>query len=142
MLKIDKEESGDDSDRAANKSATNTPRKVEPAAEPNDQNHVNNVNSSMPTNAEVPLQSLPKVSRNFTPRFRRDPEVIAEFAPPQNTMNHSAPPRTPASKPVASIRSSAQKSQRKPSRNNKRSKKKHLSSSEEEESDFSDDDYE
>lgn len=64
MLKIDKDESDDDSDRAANKSTTNTPRKAEPTGDQNEQIHVNNiVNSSMPINPEIPLQSLPKVKK-------------------------------------------------------------------------------
>lgn len=62
MLKIDKEESDDDSDRPANRSTTNTPRKIEPQPDYDEQIHVNNVSLSMPTNVEIPLQSLPKVS--------------------------------------------------------------------------------
>lgn len=64
MLKIDKEESDDDSDRALNKSATTTPQKVNPADGNTDTNHVNNVNNSIINAVDAPLQSLPKVSRD------------------------------------------------------------------------------
>lgn len=66
MLKIDKEESGDDSDNPANKSNTTTPKKTEPTT--GDGNTVslvhvnNNINNSIITSVSVPIPMLPKVS--------------------------------------------------------------------------------
>lgn len=63
MIKIDKEETDDDSDRALNKSATTTPQKINPDDTNTETNHVNNVNNTTIINAvDAPLQSLPKVS--------------------------------------------------------------------------------
>lgn len=59
MLKIDKEETDDDSDRALNKSATATPQKIYPNEA--ESNHVNNVNNAVVNAVDAPLQSLPKV---------------------------------------------------------------------------------
>lgn len=64
MLKIDKEESDDDSDRAMNKSATATPQKINPNEGNTELNHVNNVNNTIFNAVDAPLQSLPKVSRD------------------------------------------------------------------------------
>lgn len=64
MLKIDKEETDDDSDRALNKSATTTPQKVNPSDGDTVSNHVNNVNNTIINTVDAPLQSLPKVPRD------------------------------------------------------------------------------
>lgn len=62
MLKIDKEETDDDSDHVINKSASATPQKINPNDANTDSNHVNNVNNTTIVNAvDAPLQSLPKV---------------------------------------------------------------------------------
>lgn len=75
MLKIDNEGSDDDSDTAINKSATTTPKKVDPneyGANTNAQQiqqptiHLNNVNNAIIGNAgQTPLQALPKVLPNM-----------------------------------------------------------------------------
>lgn len=76
MLKIDNEGSDDDSDTANNKSATTTPKKIDPneyGANANMQAqsyqqqpiHVNNVNNAIIGNAGTPLQALPKVLPNL-----------------------------------------------------------------------------
>lgn len=64
MLKIDKEETDDDSDRALNKSATTTPQKINPDDSNTVSNHVNNVNNTIINAVDAPLQSLPKVPRD------------------------------------------------------------------------------
>lgn len=72
MLKIDNEGSDDDSDTAINKSATTTPKKIDPNeyggnahAQPI---HVNNVNNAIIGNVgQTPLQALPKVLPNMNP---------------------------------------------------------------------------
>lgn len=63
MLKIDKEESDEDSDNPGNKSNTTTPKKVEhTAGNGNTESpvHVNNVNNSVITNVSIPM--LPNVN--------------------------------------------------------------------------------
>lgn len=74
MLKIDNEGSDDDSDTAINKSATNTPKKINPnefGANAHAQTqpqpiHINNVNNAIIGNAgQTPLQALPKVLPNL-----------------------------------------------------------------------------
>lgn len=69
MIKIDKEDSEDDSDRALNKSMTTTPRKGDqiPSDGNNDSIHINHVNNVVITNVDVPPHVLPKVciSTNF-----------------------------------------------------------------------------
>lgn len=62
MLKIDKEETDDDSDRAINKSATATPQKNNPNDINTEPTFVNNVNNTIINAVDAPLQSLPKVS--------------------------------------------------------------------------------
>lgn len=70
MLKIDNEGSDDDSDTPINKSATNTPKKVdtnEYGAANAQPIHVNNVNNAIIGNAGTPLQALPKVPLPYNP---------------------------------------------------------------------------
>lgn len=70
MLKIDNEGSDDDSDTPINKSATNTPKKVDPnecGAANAQPIHVNNVNNAIIGNAGTPLQALPKVPLPYNP---------------------------------------------------------------------------
>lgn len=61
MLKIDKEETDDDSDHAINKSATATPQKINPNDPNTESTYVNNVNNTIINAVDAPLQSLPKV---------------------------------------------------------------------------------
>lgn len=82
MLKIDNEGSDDDSDTAINKSATTTPKKVDPneysgnaQAQAQVQQptiHLNNVNNAIIGNAgQTPLQALPKVLPNMNNPYTR-----------------------------------------------------------------------
>lgn len=80
MLKIDNEGSDDDSDTAINKSATTTPKKMDPNeyganAQAHAQTppiHLNNVNNAILGNAgQTPLQALPKVLPNLNNPYTR-----------------------------------------------------------------------
>ncbi|XP_055299107.1 nipped-B protein isoform X6 [Sitodiplosis mosellana] len=137
MLKIDNEGSDDDSDTAINKSATTTPKKVDPneyggnahAQVQQPTIHLNNVNNAIIGNAgQTPLQALPKNMMNShgypTPTLATAPKSM----PIRNTMQ-----KTPKRK----------QSRKSASRGGKRSKKNQFrSSSEDDASDYSDDDYE
>lgn len=80
MMKIDNEGSDDDSDTAINKSATTTPKKLDPNeyganahAQQAQPIHVNNVNNAIIGNAGQmhPLQALPKVLPNINNPYTR-----------------------------------------------------------------------
>lgn len=65
MLRIDKEESDDDSDKQM-KSNTNTPRKGDPNVDGNiEPIHVNNINNAYGGNVPVNVPVLPNVSIIF-----------------------------------------------------------------------------